>query len=83
MLPSGTSMNHRVEAEQSEDIRGKTLFYFRKIWLSFTKIAVLCDVETCIVKCHFLKLRVMVKLRTVALKSSSRSNQTGLMLLMT
>ncbi len=45
MLLSGTSVNHRVEAEQSQDITGKTRGHFlHKIWLAFTKIAVLCDV---------------------------------------
>ncbi len=51
MLLSGTSMNHRAEAEQSEDITGKTRGHFLfKIWPDFTIIAVLCDVLTCIFK---------------------------------
>ncbi len=41
MLLSGTSVNHRVEAEQSKDIRGKTKgLFLRKIWPGSTKTAV-------------------------------------------
>ncbi len=50
MLLSGTSVNHRIEAEQSKDIRGKTRGHFlHKIQADFTKIAVLCDKLTCII----------------------------------
>ncbi len=62
MLLSGTSVNHRAEAELSQDIRGKTRgLSLHKIWPGFTKIAVLYDVSTCIVKFCFSKPRVAVK----------------------
>ncbi len=62
MLLSGTSVNHRVEAEWSEDIRGKTRgHFFCNIWPGFTKISVLCNVWTCIIKFRFSELRFMVK----------------------
>ncbi len=45
MLLSGTSVNHRVEAEQSQDIRVKTgRRFLHKIRPAFIKMAVLCDV---------------------------------------
>ncbi len=71
MLLSGTSMNLRVEAEQSKDIRGKTRrHFFHKMWPACTKIAVLCDVLPCNVKFYFSKPRVTVKLHSAALSQS-------------
>ncbi len=47
MLLSGTSVYRRIEAKQSQDIRGKTRGHFlHKIWPGFTKITVLCVVLT-------------------------------------
>ncbi len=81
MLLSGTSVNHRVEAEQSKDIRGKTREHFLcKIWPDFTKISVLWNVVRCIFKYHFLKPQVVMKLHVVALLWDSNVGRTEYLL---
>ncbi len=62
------------QTEQSSDIRGKTRGHFPcEIWPDFTKIAVLCDVLTCIIKFLFSKQWVTVKFNSVALNSTADS----------
>ncbi len=72
MLLSGTSVNHRVEAEQSYDIRGKTRKHFLcEIWPGFTSTAALCSALKCIVKFLCWSSRSQSKLHGVALTAFS------------
>ncbi len=54
MLLSGTSVNHRIEAEQLQ-IRGKTEnLFLHKVWPIFTKMTVLCGILTYVIQFWFL-----------------------------
>ncbi len=59
VLLSGTSVNYKVETEQSQVIRGKTEDIL-SIWPALTKIGVLCNALMCIIKFRFSKPRVAV-----------------------
>ncbi len=62
-------VNHRVEAKQLKDIRGKTRWNTScQIWPGFTQIAILYDVLTCILKLSFSKPRVKVKVTCCCFK---------------